>query len=110
MGQREPADLDDRIDSVEDKLLEDIESNAAKMEEQISQLTKEQTEENRMLAEMVNQNERKLTEVEAKLVEQEELLKKNVPDIKCDECGKSFLRKIDRKKTYQSAASKTIQL
>ena len=73
MGQREPADLDNIIDSVEDKPIEDIESNAAKMDEQISHLTEEQTEENRMLAEMVNENERKLTEVEAKLVEQTKL-------------------------------------
>ena len=85
--KRELADLDDRIDSVEDKLEEEIESTVAKIVENLllSHSIEKHTKENKLLLELVNENERKLKQVEARLVEQEELLKKNVPDIKCDE-------------------------
>ena len=40
---------------------------------------------------------KKLKEVNAKLAEQKEMLRKNVPDFKCDQCGQYFLNKIYRK-------------
>ena len=71
--KRELADLDDRIYSVEDKLTEDIGSSATKMED-ISISTEKQMQENRLLTELVNENDRKLKEVEAMLVKQTELI------------------------------------
>ena len=95
--KRELADLDDRIDTVEDKLTEDIESTAAKIYENLSYSNDKQTQQNKLLGELVSENERKLKEVEVKLLDQKKLMKENVPVFKCDECGKSFQTKIDRK-------------
>ena len=95
--RRELTDLDDRIDTIEDKLIEDIECTAAKMDENLSQSTEKQTQENKLLAELINENDRKLKDVEAKLIEHKDLIKENVPVFKCEECGKTFQKKIDRK-------------
>ena len=74
--KRELADLDDRIDSVEDKLEEEIESTVAKIVENLllSHSIEKHTKENKLLLELVNENERKRKQVEARLVEEKELL------------------------------------
>ena len=88
--KRELTNLDDRIDMVEDKIIEDLEVTAAKMDENIVKSNEKQTQEYKFLHELVNDNGKKLKEVNAKLAEQKEMLGENVPDFKCDECGKSF--------------------
>ena len=60
--KRELADLDDRIDTVEDKLTEDIESTAAKIYENVSYSNDKQTQQNKLLGELVSENERKKTQ------------------------------------------------
>ena len=98
--RRELDNLDVRIDAVEDRVIEDLESTAAKLDENISNSSEKQTQEKELLLELVKVNETKLKEVNAKLAElteQKEVFTKSVPDFKCDECGKSFQNKIYRK-------------
>ena len=82
--KRELDNLDDKIDAVEDKIIEDLEGTTAKMDEHIVKSTEKQTQELKFLHELVIENERKLKEVDAKLEEQKEMFGKNGTDFKCD--------------------------
>ena len=75
---------------VEDKIIEDLEVTGAKMDENIVKSNEKQTQEYKFPLELVNDNGKKLKEVNIKLAEQKDMLRKNVPDFTCDKCGKSF--------------------
>ena len=87
------ANLDDKIDSIEDKLADEYD----KMNKNISNSIKNQSEERRKIEDLINENDKKLMEVEANLLHQVEIIKKEQKVFKCDECGENFKRKGDRR-------------
>ena len=95
--KREMENLDDRIDSIEDKLVEDMENTENRIDAGISISVDKQTEESKKLKELIVENARKLNQVEENLLKQKELLKKTTPEYKCDECGLSFRKKTERR-------------
>ena len=96
--RKDLAHLDEKLDTVEEKLVEDIENTAARLEENLSNSSERQTEERIKLKELLDENERKLEEVNSNLLHQKDQLKKDIPVIKCDECGKSFSTRKDIRK------------
>ena len=83
--RRELDNLDVRIDAVEDRVIEDLLRTAATIDDNITNSAEKQTQEMKLLFELVKVNKRKLKEVDAKLAElteQKELLATSVQDFK----------------------------
>ena len=98
-GVREDlASLDDKIDSIEDKLVEDLGNTVARIDENIADASEKLTQERSELEELIKENENKLKEVEVELQKQKEMVKNQESSFKCDECGKSFGNKNERKR------------
>ena len=93
----ELENLDDKIDTVEDKLIQDIEDNANKIDEDISTSNEKHSQESKMLKELIEENERRLKQVETNLLKQKEVLKNKEKSFICDECGKCFAGNSDRR-------------
>ena len=98
-GVREDlASLDEKIDTIEEKLEEDLENTEARMDKNISNSIEKQTQERKKLEELMKENENKLKEVEFNLQKQKEIVKNGESSFKCDECEKSFVNKNERKR------------
>ena len=83
--RRELENIDVRIDAVKDRVIEDLLRTAATIDDNITNSAEKQTQEMKLLFELVKVNKRKLKEVDAKLAElteQKELLATSVQDFK----------------------------
>ena len=94
--------LDVKIDSVETKLVDGVNRKTAK----ISQDIHEQEGQQQKLKTLIQENEKRMVEVESKLEYQKEKIKKLKTAFSCDECGTSFSKKCERRKHINEQHSK----
>ena len=71
------ADLDDKIDSVEEKLVKYMENAVALLKENFSNSIDRQTEERRKLKDLLEENERKQNEVNLNILKQNKKMSKD---------------------------------
>ena len=76
--------LEGKMDSMEDKLVDGLKTT-----------TKKQIEDRQMLQELLEDNDRKIREVDQNIQQYKNTKKKQEEQIKCDECGENFVNKID---------------
>ena len=82
--------LDVKIDSVETKLVDGVNRTSEDIHEQEGQQQKLKT--------LIQENEKRMVEVESKLEYQKEKIQKLKTAFSCDECGTSFSKKCERRK------------
>ena len=89
--------LETKMDSVEDKLVNDIESTAARIDKDICESNDKQKHDRKKLKELLEDNKNKLQEVEKNLLVQKETVKKQEQSFKCEKCGETFVKIVDRR-------------
>ena len=87
--------LESKIDSVEDKLVDDVKTAVENMENKISQSNKANERDRRTLNDLLLDNERKLNEVEKNLHSKKNKVKTQEKSFKCEECGETYGKKND---------------
>ena len=107
--QEDLATLDTKIDSVEEELQDDIENNAAKIDDEKSESLKIHNDQSRKLEKLLEENSRKLDEVEANLLNQKDVINKVESLFKCEECDETFGNKQDRRKHIKKYHPKYIK-
>ena len=107
--QEDLASLDAKIDSVEEDLQGDIEKNAARIHEETSDSKKMHKAQTKKIEKLLEENSRKLHEVEAKLLNQNDVINKVKVVFKCEECDEPFRTKQDMKKHITACHPKFIK-
>ena len=95
--KKDLTNIETKLDSVEDKLVDDIERNTARIDKDIFEANDNQKRERKKLKKLLEHNERKLEEVEKNLLMQEENPNKHEPSFICEECGEIFIKMMDRR-------------
>ena len=108
--QEDLLDLNTKIESVEEKLQEDIENNAARFDDESSEALKEHCDQSRKLEKLLEENSRKLSEVESNLLLiQKTNTSKGESLFKCEECEQTFINKQGRRKHINQCHPKYIR-
>ena len=107
--QEELANLDTKLDSVEEDLQGDIEKNAARIDDEKSQSLRLHKDQSRKIENLLEENSRKLNEVEANMLNQKEVINNVESYFKCEECDESFRKKHDMRKHINNFHPKFIK-
>ena len=107
--QEELANLDTKLDSVEEDLQGDIEKNAARIDDEKSQSLRLHKDQSRKIENLLEENSRKLNEVEANMLNQKEVINNVESFFKCEECDESFRKKHDMRKHINNFHPKFIK-
>ena len=89
--------LEGKIDSIEDKLVVGLKST-----------TEKHNKDKQMLKELLEENDRKIKEVDENIQQQKNSMKKQEERFKCDECGEVFGKKIDLRTHIKHTCPKNI--
>ena len=92
------ATLDTKIDSVEEQLQDDIENNAAKIDDEKVESLKIHKDQSKKLEILLEDNSRNLDEVEANLLNPKDVINKVETLFTCEECDETFRNKQNRRK------------
>lgn len=82
--KKDLTQLEGKIESIEDKLIVGLKST-----------TEKHNKDKQMLKELLEENDRKIKEVDENIQQQKNYMKKQEERYKCDECGEVFGKKID---------------
>ena len=91
--KKDMTNLESKIDTVEEKLVDGIKNTIVNVENKVSQSNVNTERDRRNLKELLLANERKIREVEKNLQIQTNKMKVQEKSFKCEECGEVFEKK-----------------